>query len=98
MPEVKNDMWTAPWELETPSQGGRILAKDARSTIIYQPNCSPYNPDEIKLARLFLHSREMLEMLKRASVIIEDHRPQGNTWKEIDALIAKVEGQRTVTW
>lgn len=65
MPEVKNDMWEVPWELETPSQGGRILAKDARSTIIYQPNCSPYNPDEIKLARLFLHSREMLEMLKR---------------------------------
>jgi hypothetical protein len=92
MPEVKNDMWEVPWELETPSQGGRILAKDARSTIIYEPNCSPYNSDEIKLARLFLHSREMLEMLKRASIIIEDHRPQGNTWKEINALIAKVEG------
>lgn len=92
MPEVKNDMWEVPWELETPRQGGRILAKDARSTIIYQPNCSPYNPDAIKLARFFLHSREMLEMLKRASVIIEDHRPQCNTRKEIDALIAKVEG------
>lgn len=86
-------MWDVPWELEPPSRGGRILAKDARSTVIYEPNCSPYSENEQKVARLFLKSREMLALLKRAADIIEDNNPNSPTVSEIDDLVHEIEGK-----
>lgn len=94
MPERTTDMtmWDVPWELESPSQGGRILAKDARSTIVYEPICSPYSESEQRLARLFLKSREMFAMLDRVAPILS-----GNGYRsvaaEINDIILEVEGK-----
>jgi hypothetical protein len=88
----QSDMWTVPWKLETPSEGGRILAKNARSTIVYEPNRSPYNENERKVARLFLNSREMLALLKSAADVIAADNPYSPTVVLIDELVKKIEG------
>lgn len=31
------------WFVERPESGGRVLANDARRTIIHEPSCSPFN-------------------------------------------------------
>ena len=93
MPNVpKVDLMDVPWKLETPSEGGRIIACDQRSTIVYAPNCSPYNEDEKKLARLFLRSRKMLTLLKRAADVMAADNPYGPTVVLIDELVKEIEG------
>ena len=54
-----------PWMLESPEDGGRIIACDDRHTIVYEPNCSPFNEEERANAKLFFSAPVMAAELAR---------------------------------
>ena len=56
-------MQKAEWYYEGAENGGRVLARDERSTIIHEPPCSPFNEQGIADAKLIAAAPDLLEAL-----------------------------------
>jgi len=91
-------MADAEWRYEGAENGGRVLAMDARKTIIHEPPCSPFNEQAITDAMLIAAAPDMLAALQKAVVLLAGmcaHTPElkpHDAYEAVSAAIAKATG------
>ena len=56
------------WWLELPQEGGRIIADDERNTIVYEPNASPWNRDENRVAKALLAAKTLYTRYRKGEM------------------------------
>jgi hypothetical protein len=88
-----------PWFYEGADNGGRVLAKDERHTIIHAPPCSPFNQHAISDARLIAAAPDLLEVAEELTALVVRIRASQD-WGAIEehyykarAAIAKAKGE-----